>query len=163
MRPPACSAFLLAGLLLAGCSSSNGPDAARRPPSPAASAAAERVTATLSGTRLSLEVADEPAERERGLMGRTSVPAGTGMVFLFDQLSTARFYMYDVPIPLRATFVREGRVVLSVVMPPCTERVPSACPTYGPDEPYDTVVETDPDVAPQPRPGDALVPERPGS
>lgn len=143
-----------AGLaLLAGCSSS-GPAAS---PSAAASSADDRVSATLSGVPLRLEVADTPAERAVGLMGRTSVPAGTGMVFLFDAPSDGRFYMYRVPVPLRATFIRDGRVVSTVVMPPCGLDDPAACPTYGADGPYDTVVETAPDVAPTPAAGDAFV------
>ena len=115
------------------------------------------VARTLDGVELALEVADTRQERSKGLMGRTSVPAGTGMVFRYDGLSENRFYMFDVPIPLRATFVRQGRVVSTVVMPPCGLPEPAACPTYGAAGPYDTVVETDPAVAPDPAPGDALV------
>ena len=90
-------------------------------------------------------------------MGRTSVPAGTGMVFRYQGLTENRFYMFDVPIPLRATFIRDGRVVSTVVMPPCPLTDPRACPTYGADGPFDTVVETDPAVAPDPAPGDPFV------
>ena len=118
----------------------------------------DRVRATLDGVELLLEVADDPDERATGLMRRTSVPKGTGMVFRYDEPVQARFYMYDVPVPLRAVFVRDGRVVLSVLMPPCGRGVaPQDCPTYGPDEPFDTVVETAPETLPDVRPGDRLV------
>ncbi len=134
-------------VLLAGCSSDD-------PATPGD----DRVRATLDGVQLLLEVADDEQERAVGLMRRTSVPPGTGMVFLYDEPSEGRFYMYDVPIPLRAVFVREGRVVLSVLMPPCEPGVaPGDCPTYGPDEPFDTVVETAPETLPDVRPGDRLV------
>ncbi|MCW2616359.1 MAG: hypothetical protein JWN08_3353, partial [Frankiales bacterium] len=126
------------------------------PSAPVAGPAAATVAGVLDGVELRLEVADDPQERAVGLMGRTSVPAGTGMVFLYDALSEGRFYMYRVPVPLRATFVRSGRVVSTVVMPPCGLDDPAACPTYGADGPYDTVVETSPDVAPTPAPGDAF-------
>jgi len=117
-----------------------------------------RVRATLDGVRLTLEVADTPEERAVGLMRRTSVPPGTGMVFLYDEPTEGRFYMYDVPIPLRAVFVREGEVVYEVVMPPCEQGLsPQECPTYGPDEPFDTVVETAPETLPDVQPGDRLV------
>lgn len=145
-------------VLLAGCSDPPAPVAAPtadRASAPAVtSPAVATVTGVLDGVELVLEVADDPQERAVGLMGRTSVPAGTGMVFLYDALSEGRFYMYRVPVPLRATFVRDGRVVSSVVMPPCGLDDPAACPTYGADGPYDTVVETSPDVAPSPAPGD---------
>ena len=142
----ALAALAVAGLL-AGCSGDEpaiapGPDGT--------------VRGTLDGVALTLEVADEPRERAVGLMGRTSVPAGTGMVFRYDEPVTERYYMYDVPIPLRATFVRDGEVVSSVVMPPCGLDVPGDCPTYGADGPYDTVVETAPDALPDVRPGDAF-------
>ncbi|MGI8536248.1 MAG: DUF192 domain-containing protein [Mycobacteriales bacterium] len=133
-------------LLLAGCSADRtatpGPDG--------------RVTAVLDGVDLTLEVADTPQERAIGLMGRASVPPGTGMVFRYDAPSQGRFYMFMVPIPLQAVFVRDGRVVSSVVMPPCRESEPQACPTYGADGPYDTVVETAPETLPDVAPGDVL-------
>jgi uncharacterized membrane protein (UPF0127 family) len=116
-----------------------------------------RIRGTLDGVRLELEVADTVEERAVGLMRRTSVPRGTGMVFLFEEPSESGFYMYDVPIPLRAVFVRDGKVVHQVVMPPCEKGVrPQDCPTYGPDEPYDTVVETAPETLPDVQRGDRL-------
>ena len=114
-----------------------------------------RVRGTLDGVRLVLEVADTAEERAVGLMRRESVPDGTGMVFLYDEPTEGRFYMYDVPIPLRAVFVRDGKVVFNVVMPPCEKGLaPQECPTYGPDEQFDTVVETAPETLPDVQPGD---------
>ena len=110
----------------------------------------------LGGVALELEVADDPRERATGLMGRTSVPPGTGMVFLYDSPTNGRFYMYRVLIPLRATFIADGRVVSSVVMPPCPEQEPQDCPTYGADGPFDPVVETDPATLPDVAAGDAF-------
>ena len=137
-------------LAIAGAAGCGGPADA---PDPAPDA---RVVGVLDGTELRLEVADTLQERATGLMGRASVPAGTGMVFRFDQPSEGRFYMFQVLIPLRATFIREGRVVSTVVMPPCLLDDPQACPTYGADGPYDTVVETDPEHQPRPEPGDGF-------
>ena len=148
----ACLAVLLAGCC-AGCSAGS-PERAR--PAPTAAADDGRVTAVLDGVELSLEVADDPAERAVGLMRRQSVPPGTGMVFLHGRLSTGRYYMFGVPVPLRAVFVREGRVVSTVVMPPCDEAAPADCPTYGAEGPYDTVVETAPETLPDVEPGDAF-------
>lgn len=116
-----------------------------------------RVRATLDGVELVLEVADDPQERAVGLMRRASVPPGTGMLFRYDEPVESRFYMYDVPVPLRAVFVRDGRVLLSLLMPPCEKGLaPQDCPTYGPEEPFDTVVETAPGTLPDVRPGDRL-------
>lgn len=150
-RLPAVAGLVL---LLAACTS--------QVPSPASTGAAPSVAtdgtvrADLGGVALALEVADTAAERAVGLMNRTSVPAGTGMVFRYDDLSEGRYYMFHVPIPLRAVFVRDGRVVSTVVMPPCGLDDPRACPTYGADAPYDTVVETDPATLPDVSAGDAF-------
>lgn len=154
--------LLVGGGLLVGCSGDPStvavPPTAGSPSAPgSAPATGERVRATLGGVELVLEVADTAAERAVGLMRRTSVTAGTGMVFRYDALSEGRFYMFQVPIPLTAVFIREGRVVSSVVMPPCAATAPQDCPTYGADGPFDTVVETDPATLPDVQPGDAYV------
>lgn len=149
MPAPALVGALLALLVAAGCSDA-----------PATRAAAgtddARVAAVLDGVELTLEVADDEAERAVGLMRRESVPPGTGMVFLYEGLSEGRFWMHDVKVPLRAVFVREGRVVSTVLMPPCEQADAAACPTYGPQGPYDTVVETAPETLPDVQPGDTF-------
>ena len=138
---------LLALVLLAGCSGEE--------PAPSAAPTDDRVVATLGDVDLRLEVADDDAERAVGLMRRQSVPPGTGMVFLYDEPVDFRFYMFDVPIPLKAVFIRDGEVVSSVVMPPCEEGVAAQdCPTYGAEGAYDTVVETDPATLPDVEKGD---------
>ena len=114
----------------------------------------ETVTAELGGVPLTLEVADEPAERSVGLMGRTEVPPGTGMVFEFAEPVETSFYMFQVPVPLTAVFIRDGVVIDVEQMQPCAETDAARCPLYGPDEPFDTVVETAPATLPDVRPGD---------
>lgn len=151
------AAVAVAGLV--GCSGS-GPAPQAAPTSGPSARATEVPDDTVQGrlgdVPLALEVADDPQERARGLMGRTEVPAGTGMVFRFDEPLVTRFYMYRVPVPLHAAFVLDGRVVHTVVMPPCAETDPTACPTYGPATPFDTVVETSPETAQGVRVGDAF-------
>jgi uncharacterized protein len=161
-------AVLLLALLLPACSTGAERAAAPAAPSPAVPSAvpsatpsvgqriAEVVDAELGGVALRLEVADDPDERAVGLMGRTQVPAGTGMVFLFGGPVTSSFYMFQVPVPLVAVFVREGVVVGVEQMAPCELTDPAACPLYGPDAPYDTVVETAPETLPDVAVGDRL-------
>lgn len=88
--------------------------------------------------QLSVEVAESPAEREQGLMGRTSLAADVGMVFLFDDVSegpvTSEFWMKDTLIPLSVAFwAEDGRIVGIRDMDPCAE---DPCPTYASPEPY---------------------------
>lgn len=158
MRAPAALALTL--LLATGCSDDPAPPAAGpsvAAPSPSVGQRiSDTTTAVLDGVELELEVADEQPERAVGLMGRTQVPAGTGMVFLFGAPVETSFYMFQVPVPLTAVFVRDGTVVHVAQMAPCTETDPRRCPLYGPDVPFDTVVETAPSTLPDVKVGDRL-------
>jgi uncharacterized membrane protein (UPF0127 family) len=86
-----------------------------------------------------LEVAADPAARNRGLMGRPKVPQGTGMVFLYPRDVTEAFWMKDTLVPLSIAFVAaDGRVVSVAAMTPCAA---DPCPTYPPAGPYRYAVE----------------------
>jgi uncharacterized membrane protein (UPF0127 family) len=86
-----------------------------------------------------LEVAADPAARNRGLMGRPKVPQGTGMVFLYPRDVTEAFWMKDTLVPLSIAFVTaDGRVVSVAEMTPCAA---DPCPTYPPAGPYRYAVE----------------------
>lgn len=148
------AALCALALLAAGCSKDA--PATTTTATPTGAAPADTVTGRLGDVDLVLEVADDQQERATGLMGREQVSPGTGMVFLYDEPSDGRFYMFRVPVPLRAVFISGGRVVSSVLMPPCREQQPQDCPTYGADGPYDTVVETAPETLPDVAPGDSF-------
>jgi uncharacterized membrane protein (UPF0127 family) len=86
-----------------------------------------------------LEVAADPSSRARGLMGRTEVPEGTGMVFLYPADVTEAFWMKNTLVPLSIAFVAaDGRVVSVAEMTPCRT---DPCPTYAPAGPYRYAVE----------------------
>jgi uncharacterized membrane protein (UPF0127 family) len=82
-----------------------------------------------------VEEADSPAERERGLMGRASLGADQGMVFVFEESPvTARFWMKDTLIPLSIAFWdADGSILTIRDMEPCPK---DPCPTYGAPAPY---------------------------
>jgi len=114
-----------------------------------------------------LEVAADPAARARGLMGRTQLPEGTGMVFLYPRDVAEAYWMKNTLVPLSIAFVAaDGRVVSVAEMTPCTA---DPCPSYPPAGQYryavelpagafeaagvgegDKVVPTDPASLPQP-------------
>jgi uncharacterized protein len=107
------------------------------PPSPAASG--PRVTMP-SGAVYRLELARTPEEVQQGLMFRESLPANTGMLFLFGEPDVHTFWMKNTMIPLDIVWLDAGGTVLfvSADTPPCKA---DPCPTYGPKTPAVNVVE----------------------
>ena len=86
-----------------------------------------------------LEVAADPDARARGLMDRTEVPEGTGMVFLYPRDVAEAYWMKNTLVPLSIAFVAaDGRVVSVAEMTPCTA---DPCPSYPPAGPYRYAVE----------------------
>ncbi len=63
---------------------------------------------------LTLEVARTPAQREYGLMNRTSVAAHTGMIFVFERDEPVEFWMKQTLVPLDMIFVAADGTVRRV-------------------------------------------------
>jgi uncharacterized membrane protein (UPF0127 family) len=118
--------FLLCLVLLAGCGG-----------------AEKGAHAVLSGpdgeTTVTVEVADSNAERARGLMGRKSLPADAGMVFVYDDDQRGPFWMKNTLIPLSIAFYdADGRILRILDMVPCTR---DPCPLYDPGVTYRGALE----------------------
>jgi uncharacterized protein len=89
--------------------------------------------------RVDVEVADDADERQVGLMGRTSLAADAGMVFLFPEPTTASFWMKDTLIPLSIAFWNdEGGIVAILDMEPCEA---DSCPSYDPGVAFTSALE----------------------
>jgi uncharacterized membrane protein (UPF0127 family) len=89
-----------------------------------------------------LWLADDPAERGRGLMGVTDLGDAVGMAFRFDEPSAGSFYMFQTPSPLSiAWFSPDGSHVGSADMDPCLDTPAGECPLYSPGAEYDLAIE----------------------
>jgi uncharacterized membrane protein (UPF0127 family) len=73
-------------------------------------------------------------------MFRESLPARTGMLFLFEEIAIHHFWMKNTMTPLDMIWMDESGTVIfiSADTPPCTA---DPCPNYGPDVPVKTVLE----------------------
>lgn len=63
---------------------------------------------------LHLETAITVEERERGLMGRDHLPAGSGMIFVFDHPQRVYFWMKDTPLSLDMLFFDGSGSLISI-------------------------------------------------
>ncbi|MEM1128126.1 MAG: DUF192 domain-containing protein [Bacteroidota bacterium] len=64
---------------------------------------------------LDIEIADTDAERATGLMHRRSMPAQSGMLFLFDEPDSLSFWMRNTPMPLDIVFIGADRRIVNIV------------------------------------------------
>ncbi|MEW5741066.1 MAG: DUF192 domain-containing protein [Myxococcota bacterium] len=83
------------------------------------------------------EVAATANARTRGLMWRTSLPEGTGMLFLFPHQYGLTFWMKNTLIPLDMIFIDESFTIVGIV-----ERAePKSLQSRGPGAPSKYVLE----------------------
>ncbi|MFA6259458.1 MAG: DUF192 domain-containing protein [Candidatus Peribacteraceae bacterium] len=87
---------------------------------------------------LTVEVADEPLEWQRGLMHR-EILESDGMLFVFPEEHIRSFWMKNVRIPLKVLFFdHRGVFVSSTFMQPCTAE---PCPVYSSGRPAQFALE----------------------
>lgn len=81
---------------------------------------------------IQVEIADTPELREVGLMNRTELIDGYGMLFIFEDPAALFFWMKNTLIPLDIIFFDEaGNFVSSETMDPCKAE---PCSVYSSDE-----------------------------
>ncbi|MDX1475263.1 MAG: DUF192 domain-containing protein, partial [Reinekea sp.] len=93
---------------------------------------------------VTLEVARNPEERQRGLMGRTQLAKHHGMLFIYPALNGPErgFWMYNTQIPLDIAYLNNQREIASIrSMSPCQSDVRSDCPNYPAGVPFRYAVE----------------------
>lgn len=95
----------------------------------------------LAGHRYQVELATDPASRERGLMFRDALPSDHGMLFIHDHLQPQAYWMKNTKIPLDILYFDDQRRLVKQQrnVPPCSAG--NACPAYPSTAPARYVLE----------------------
>jgi len=95
----------------------------------------------LGGQRYVVEVADDDAERERGLMFREEMAANHGMLFVHEREEPRAYWMKNTRIPLDILYFDDSRKLISQQrdVPPCA--LGNGCPPYPSEAPARYVLE----------------------
>ncbi|QIL19872.1 DUF192 domain-containing protein [Thermomonas sp. HDW16] len=95
----------------------------------------------LAGQRYAIEVADDDAERARGLMYRDAMPAQNGMLFIHDAEEPQAYWMKNTKIPLDILYFDNSRKLVTQQrdIPPCS--LGDRCPSYPSNAPARYVLE----------------------
>ena len=83
------------------------------------------VVETKAGDRaFTVEIADDPAERQAGLMFRETMDDDHGMLFVFEATQPVGFWMKNTPMPLDLVFIGpDGRIAAILPGEPFSEAV----------------------------------------
>jgi uncharacterized membrane protein (UPF0127 family) len=85
---------------------------------------------------LQLEVANTEAERELGLMYRTSLDPDSGMLFVWDAPTNDSFWMENTYIPLTVAFIASDGTILEM-----QDMAPQTTDYHTAHEPYQYAIE----------------------
>jgi len=84
------------------------------------------------GTQIKAELAVTRDAQTQGMMFRTNLRPGEGMLFPFEEMAPRAFWMFQTLVPLDIIWLDDNKriVEISANSPPC-RTVPDDCPTYG--------------------------------
>ena len=106
-----------------------------------ACAGARQPWVELGNQRYAIEIADDDAERARGLMFRDALPTSHGMLFIHDAEEPQAYWMKNTKIPLDILYFDDERKLVAQQrdVPPCS--LGDGCPSYPSDAPARYVLE----------------------
>lgn len=71
-------------------------------------------TLTISGHKLRVEIAETPAQHERGLMFRQKLPEGEGMIFIFEDQAPRAFWMKNTFVNLSIGYFDQNKTLVDI-------------------------------------------------
>ncbi len=98
----------------------------------------------MNTTTLVVDVADTEALREKGLSGRTSLEAGRGMLFVFNEDDRWGIWMKDMNFSIDILWLAEDGTVITVMPNVSPDSYPQA---FYPTKPSRYVLEVPADYA----------------
>ena len=95
----------------------------------------------IGGQRYTVEIADDDAERARGLMFRDRMEDDHGMLFIHEREEPQAYWMKNTRIPLDILYFDDGLKLVAQQrdVPPCSAG--NACPSYPSNAPARYVLE----------------------
>lgn len=72
------------------------------------------VILTIGSEKLLTEVADEPAERNTGMMFRETMADGEAMLFVMDRVGPVSFWMRNTSVPLSIAYVNPAGIIMEI-------------------------------------------------
>ena len=96
------------------------------------------ITVQVGGAEVRAEVADDSAERERGLAERNDLADGRGMLFIYSDRAVRTYWMKGVRFPLDIIWIDRGRVIGVEANAPVPQ---GTTPLYSSRRPADHVLE----------------------
>ncbi len=95
----------------------------------------------LSGKRLEVEVAETPVQQQRGLMYRTSLDEGRGMLFIFPNEELRSFWMKNTFVPLSIGYFDKNRRLFQTVDMAPSSKSQKSFPSYPSIKPAQFALE----------------------
>lgn len=111
-RTAVLAAAMLAPMLSGACRAETPPAAAAAPPVNAVVTEPLTIDTIRGSVAFKVEIADSDAEREQGLMYRTTLAPDAGMLFIWNRAAPRAFWMKNTYIPLDILYIgANGRII----------------------------------------------------
>lgn len=111
----------------------------------------------INGQKLSVEIADSPVKKAKGLSGRKSLPEDQAMLFIYQNPTIPKFWMKEMKFAIDIVWIKGGKV-LQVSKNVSPENLPFP-KTISPEKQVDSVLEITAGMAEKLaiKPGDKII------